>query len=95
VQQAAQQYSQNNGVAPASSAAASSATAGSTSSSSSASSTTASSYADAAFPYPSQLEQIRAMGFTDDEGRIKAVLVANRGNLTRTVNNLLSSINRV
>ena len=40
------------------------------------------------FPYPAELEQIRALGLQFDEERIKALLLRYRGRVDRTVNEL-------
>ena len=47
---------------------------------------------EAAAPYlfTAQLEQVRAMGFTDNDERVKALLVRYRGNVARTLNQLLA-----
>ena len=44
----------------------------------------------APFPYPGELEQIRALGLQFDEERIKALLLRYRGRVDRTVNELFN-----
>ena len=44
----------------------------------------------APFPYPSELEQIRALGLQFDEERIKSLLLRYRGRVDRTVNELFN-----
>ena len=46
--------------------------------------------AEAPFHFTAELEQVRAMGFTDIDERVKALLVRYRGNVARTLNQLLA-----
>lgn len=42
------------------------------------------------FPYTGELDQVHAMGFTEQDVRVKELLVRYRGNVARTLNQLLS-----
>ena len=46
--------------------------------------------APVAFTYGAELEQVHAMGFTEQDERVKELLVRYRGNVTRTLNQLLA-----
>jgi hypothetical protein len=46
--------------------------------------------APAAFAYGAELEQVHTMGFTEQDHRVKELLVRYRGNVGRTLNQLLA-----